>query len=323
MKYINLIIVTLIVLVAASCSKDEIELTLMNDFLKKTEAPPVAGEKLEFAYAMATREGFLKTATAEVTFAGASGTGFETKSYHVDSKGTDIGVLVADTSTVSTLSSATFKKDTVAATLRFTYVVPKEAKGKIINITFKVESTLGKVTTIKSPDYKVSNIDIARNIIMTNKNACYFSLETMKSYTEAEVNTQNMQDKIDLIYGYDATTPAPEKYAYGHALLSPSTEAKYLNGRTVPVNFKLNKSKIEKKVFLNDMLLSGALPATYVDDIDLQTLDISHALDFILGIVAKNSVLIESEDGKYRAYIYISAAASSKLTFSVKRLTMK
>jgi len=323
MKYIHQLLIAFVVLVATACSKDVIEPTLMNDFLKKTEAPPVVGEKLEFAYAMATREGFLKNATAEVSIAGASGTGFETKSYHVDSKGTDVGVLVADTSTVSILSSAVFNKDTVSAALRFTYVVPKEAKGKTIQITFKVESTLGQVTTITTPVYNISNIEIARNVVMTNKNACYFSLETMKSYTEAQVNDQNMQDKIDLIYGYDPTTPAPERYAYGHALLSPSTEVKYLNGRTVPANFKLNKSKIEKKVYLNDMLLSGVLPATYVDDIDLQTLEISHALDFILGIVSKNSVLVESEDGKYRAYIYVTSAASSKLTIGVKRLTIE
>ena len=55
-----------------------------------------------------------------------------------------------------------------------------------------------------------------------------FSLETMQAYTEAEVVAEGLSDKIDLIYIYAALTP--DGYLYGHSLVSPGADEKYLNG---------------------------------------------------------------------------------------------
>ena len=321
MKYFNRLIFALIFLSFTSCSKTEIESVITNDFLKKTESPPVVGEKLEFAYAMATKIGNLSKVSAIVTYPGLTGTGFETKSYRTNSSGAEIGVIVADTLTVNNTSTATFKIDTNASTLRYTYIVPPEAKGKTINVTFKVESSDGKSISVTTPRYKISKVDIAKNIIMTNNNACYFSLETMKSYTEAQVISQNLQSKIDLVYIYSATSGL---YTYGHALVSPGTESTYLNGKVIPSDFVKNISRLEKKAFINDMLLSGIVPATYVDDIDFETFNLSQAASFVLDLktASRNSVFVESADGKYRAYLYVNNATTSNLTFSLKRFTV-
>ena len=316
-KYITALIILLTVI---SCS-EEAEKTLRDDYLMKTVAPAIVGEPIEFAYAMGALEGLLKSAVAEVNIAGAPGTGFDNQSYHTDSRGNDIGVLVADTSTDGNMSSAIFTVDTVAATLRYSYIVPEEAKGKEVSISFQAESTTGEKVTTNTPAFHVSKMDIKRDIVMSNADVCYFSLETMEAYTEAEVEAQGMTDKIDLIYGYDALTP--EGFIYGHALFSPGSDEEYLNGRTVPAAFRKNKTKIEKYVFILDMQLSGAVPATYVDDIDFETLDLSHALDYILGIKNNNSAFIESEDGKYRAYIFVNSARSRRLTFGIKRYVME
>jgi hypothetical protein len=321
MKYIDKIILALIIFGFVSCSKTEIESVLTHDFLKKTEAPPVVGEKLEFAYAMATKASKLTSVTAIVTFPGSTGTGFETKSYRTNASGTEVGTVVADTSTVSATSTATFRVDTNASTLRYTYVVPPAAKGKNISVTFKVQSADGKSVSLTTPEYRVSNVDIAKNVVMTNNNACYFSLETMKSYTEAQVIAQNLAAKIDLVYIFSATSGG---FIYGHALVSPGTESTYLNGKIIPATFAKNVSKLEKKAFINDMLLSGIVPATYVDDIDFQTLNLSQAASFVLDLktTARNSVFVESADGKYRAYLYINNSTTSNLTFSLKRFTV-
>jgi hypothetical protein len=300
---------------------EENEPTIQNDYIMKTIAPAIVGEPVEFAYAMGTHTGTLKVATAEASIAGGSGTGFDSKFYHTDKSGKEVGILAADTLTQNNISTATFSLDTAAATLRFKYIVPNEAIGKSFSVTFKGTNSANETTSISTPQYRVSKMNLKRDIIMTDKNAAYFSLETMKSYTESEVIANGMQDKIDLIYLYDAVNV--NGFPFGHALVSPATDTKYLNGRIVPESFKKNKTKIEKHVFIKDMQLSGEIPANFVDDIDLETLDLSVSLDFILGISPKNSAFVESADGKYRAYIYFNKAASRKLTFGIKRLKVE
>lgn len=309
-------------LMILSCSKDEDSTSLQDSFLKKDVGPAIAGETLEFAYAMATLDGSLTSAKATVNFTGAEGTGFDPHSYHTDSRGNDVGVLVATVSAEEGNYNAVFDVvDTMAATLRFNYVIPEEAKGQSLSITFTVESSTGEVVSTTTPSYPVSSMDLKRDIVMTNDDVCYFSLETMQAYTEAEVIDAGMQDKIDLIYNYDAITP--EGYLYGHALVSPATEEKYLNGKTIPASFARNNTKIEQLAFLRDMQFSGEVPAHFVDDIDLETLDLSLATNFILRIFSGNSAFVESADGRYRAYLYFNEARSRTLTFGIKRLEIQ
>ena len=130
-----------------------------------------------------------------------------------------------------------------------------------------------------------------------------------------------MEDKIDLIYIYDALNP--EGLKYGHALVSPGSDERYFNELNVPSSFRINKTKIEKKAYLWDSHFTGEVPAVYVDDIDLETLDLTGATDFILGISKRTSAFLETDDGRYRAYIYVNNARSSKLTFGIKRIEIQ
>jgi len=324
MQYLNKAFSVLIITVMMlSCSKDVEDNTLTNDFLKKTEAPPVVGEPLDFAYAIATKRGKLIKATATVSIEGAPGTGFDTRSYYTNSAGTQIGVAVADTITKGSVSNATFTVDTNAVTLRFKYIIPEAARGKSVRVSFSAETNEGISVILSSEEYKVSTVDLVRNVVMTNDNACYFSLETMKSYTEAQVNSNNLANKIDLVYHFKATTPGG--FTYGHSLLSTGTDAVQLNGKAIPTNFEKKSTKMEKKAFVNDMLLSGIVPSTYVDDIDFQTLNLANASDFVVDLrtASRNSVFVESADGKYKAYLYINNATATNLTFSMKRYTVK
>jgi hypothetical protein len=324
MQYLSKVLNVLIVSIALiSCSKDIDDSILTNDFLKKTEAPPVVGEPIDFAYAIATKQGKLSKATATVSIEGAPGTGFETRSYYTNSAGAEIGIAVADTATKGSVSTATFKVDTNAVTLRFKYIIPEAARGKTVRVSFRAETKEGLSITLSSEEYKVSTVDLARNVVMTNNNACYFSLETMKSYTEAQVNANNLANKIDLVYHFKATTPGGG--VYGHSLLSTGTASVPLNGKTIPANFEKKSTKMEKKAFINDMLLSGIVPSTYVDDTDFQTLNLNNAADYIVDLrtTSRNSVFVESADGKYRAYLYINNATATNLTFSMKRYTTK
>jgi hypothetical protein len=320
MKIIRYIVFLSAFLGVVSCAEEE-EVLLMDDFIMKTYAPAIAGEPLDFAYAMGAMEGTLVSATASVNIAGAPGTGFDPNSYHVDSRGNDVGVIVADTITEGDLSSATFTADTALATLRYRYVIPEEAMGETVSITFSAESSIGETVTTTTDEYRISNMILKRDILLTDEDVCFFSVEDMQGYTEAEVIAGGLQDKIDLIYIYDALNP--DGFVYGHALVSPGSDEKYFNEVNVPADFRINSTLIEKKAYLWDNHFTAEVPTVYVDDIDLETLDLSGAADFVLGITSKNSVFIETADGRYHAYLYINNARGGELTFGIKRLEIQ
>jgi len=320
MKPLNYILCFSVLVYLVSCS-EESETLLKDDYIMKTYAPALAGEPIEFAYAMGAMEGYLSSASAQVNIPGAAGTGFDPSSYHVDARGNDVGVLVADTSTEGGTSTAIFTYDTIVATLRYSYIVPEDAKGQNLSIRFSAESSTGETVSTTVPEFRVSNITMKRDIELTDEDVCYFSVEDMRGYTEAEVIANGLENKIDLIYIYDALNP--EGYKYGHALVSPGSDEKYFNEVNVPASFRINQTKIEQRAYLWDSHFTGEVPAVYVDDIDLETLDLTGAADFSLGITKRTSAFIETDDGRYRAYIYVNNARSSTLTFGIKRLKMQ
>jgi len=305
MKTLKYILSPLLVASMLACT-EETEPLLRDDYLMKTYGPAIVGEPMEFAYALGAMEGVLASATAEVNIAGAEGTGFDPNSYHVDARGNDVGVPVADVSTEGNLSSATFTADTVVATLRYTYIVPEEARGQDISVTFSAESTTGQTVSTTIPEFTISNMTMERDIVLSDQDVCYFSVANMQGYTEAEVIANGLEDKIDLIYIYDALNP--EGYKYGHALVSPGANERYFNELNVPASFRINNTLIEKQAYLWDNHFTGEVPAVYVDDIDLETYDLTGAADFILGITRRNSAFMETADGIYRAYIYVNEA---------------
>ncbi len=319
MKAIKYVLSLLVLVSMISCTEEET--LLKDDYIMKTYAPAVAGEAIEFAYAMGAMEGTLSAATAQVNIPGAAGTGFDPNSYHTDSRGNDVGVLVADVSTEGETSTALFTYDTAVATLRYSYVVPEEAKGQTVSITFSAESSIGETVSTTTPEFKISNITMKRDIVLSDEDVCFFSVENMQGYTEAEVIANGLEDKIDLIYIYDALNP--DGFKYGHSLVSPGSDEKYFNEVNVPESFRINHTLIEKKAYLWDSHFTGEVPAVYVDDIDLETLDLTGAADFSLDMSTRTSAFLVTEDGRYHAYIYINNARGGEMTFGIKRLEIQ
>ncbi|MDR1526739.1 MAG: DUF4466 family protein [Dysgonamonadaceae bacterium] len=345
MKTISILLLTAVCFFI-SCSDDN-ESLLKNDLIKKTMAPAIAGEKIDFAYAIGTLSGKLATAQAEASIAGAAGTGFEWYSYYTASNeitvdgtrypgGSEVPVKsVKETSTSGAVSTATLEDkidevymnpsvphgtrmvDLIAVTLRYSYIVPAEAKGQKVSFVFSAKSSTGESVSYKTPEYNVSKMDMKRLIPLTTANVCYFSIENMAAYTLAEVNSQNLSDKIDFIYIHQAKL---DNFDYGHAFVSPGTDPKYIaTPNVIPGNWTKNSTRMEKRADVRDAQLKGSIPNVYIDDIDFQTLQLDQAYDFVLNFAADEGAFMKTANGKYAAYVYINRLATGTVTVSIKR----
>lgn len=297
----------LIVLGLASCQEKEYEIpepvsALSNDVIKRSLGPNIVGLLIEFAYAMALPKvkGKLMTAQVEASIAGAAGTYLEHRSFNTNSAGQDVPVLVGSPSVNSSnLTKVTFTVDTNAATLRYFYVVPEEARGKFVSFTFSAISSDGSTATYKLGPYNVSKMDIKRTIAVSNNGSAFISIEDMAVYTAA--TAAPVAAKIDLVYLF-RTTPA----AFTHALVSPGSDPVYLPGVALPAGVN-RKTKLRKVFNLQDRNLAQLQFGIYVDDKDFQEIDLTDAPDYAIGLRAEAGVWVETQDKKYRAYIYINS----------------
>ncbi len=346
MKLFKYAILSVLALACFSCSDDG-DSALQNDWLKKTTAPAIAGEKIEFAYAMGTTEGQLSQAEARASIAGAAGTDFEPYSWFtartkiqigdkVYQAGEDVPLLtVKDASTSGAVSTATLmdkidetymrpsvaygtsQVPMIAVTLRYAYVVPEEAKGQNISFTFSSTSSTGAKASCSTQSYKVSKMDMKRLIGMESEGACYFSIADMKAYTKEEVTAQNLAGKIDFIYLYQEKLNG---FEYKHSFVSPATDPKFIAIAGIVPAGATNKTPMEKRANVRDAQLKGDTPNVYIDDIDFQTLDLGEALDYALTFNKDDGAFMKTADGKYAAYIYVNNIDNSgKMTVSIKR----
>ncbi len=289
-------------------------------------------------------------AEAIASFAGATGTDFELYSWFtargdisvngVNYRGGDEVPLqtVKDASTSGATSVAnmmetidthyfnpsvavgTSQSELIAATLRYNYVVPAEAKGKSFHITFTATSTTGSKVTYETPSYPVSKMDMKRLIELENGAACCFSLEDMAAYTTAEA--ASMGNKIDFIYNYQAKTD--DGFDYGHSFVSPATDPKFIALSGIIPSGASNDTPMEQRAQVHDAQLKGANPAVYVDDVDFETLDLSRAFNYVLNLKNDDGVFMKSADGKYAAFVYVNRIDNSgKVTISLKRYPLK
>lgn len=346
MKLSKYVMLSVIALSCFSCSDDD-DSSLKNDLIKKTVAPAIAGEKMEFAYAMGAQSGQLGTAEVRASIAGAEGTNIEPYSWFTArtkmeingitySAGTDVPLqTVKEASTNGTLSTATMMEKVdqhymnptvafgtnqaplIAATVRYAYIVPAEAKGKNVSFTFSSTSSTGDKASYSTPSYPVSKMDMKRLIEMGNQGACYFSIEEMKAYTKEEVVAQSMASKIDFIYIYQDKLNG---FDYKHSFVSPATDPQFIAIAGIVPAGATNKTLIEKHANIRDAQLKGEAPNVYIDDIDFQTLDISHAVDYALTFSKDDGAFMKTADGKYAAYVYVNSIDNSgKMTVSIKR----
>ncbi|MCW3091043.1 MAG: hypothetical protein JWP81_2112 [Ferruginibacter sp.] len=313
----------LLLLSFAACKKEEYAIPdpvseLSNDCIKRTLGPNIVTLPIEFAYAMALpkAKGKLVSAQVEASIAGAAGTFLENRSFYTKSNGADTGITIGSPSVNDgKITKVTYTVDTSAATLRYFYVIPEEARGLSVSFTFSATSSDGKTASFKMGPYAISKMHMVKNMAVSNNNNAYISIENMAVYnsTTAVANA----GKIDLVYLYRATPTA-----FTHALVSPAADPVYLPGVTLPAG--VNRSAKVNKVFnLQDRNLANLQYGIYIDDKDFQEINLQTAPNYALGLKAEAGVWVETTDGKYRAYIFVNSVnANGSAVISMLRYTL-
>jgi len=326
LKYYSLTFLTLLVVFFTACQDDKYSLPtlepgLHNDCIKRTLGPNVVGLNLEFAYAMALpkSEGKITSAQVEASIAGGSATYMEYRSFSTNSSGVDVPVTIGSPSITSgTKTEVIFSKDTCAATLRYYYIIPEEARGKTVTFTFSAKASNGQTVSYEMGPYTIAKMDMKLDLVVSDNNNSYISIADMTAYNAANAATNAA--KIDLVYLYRSYTTA----SFNHALVAPSASADYKPGITLPAGVS-NSAKIVKVWALRDQQLARLQYGVYIDDVDFQQLDFTGAPDYAINLRAEAGTWIETADGKYRAYIYINKIDNTKkeMTISIKRFLMK
>ena len=305
----------------SSCSDDESP--LRNDLLRKDVGPVLVGNTLEFAYAIGSTDGTpIKAVEVTASFPGAEGTGIAINSRYTNpDNGEEEEVRIAtETSTEGTVSKA-YIVDTVAATIRYFYVVPEVARGSKIKFHFRSITGTGEAT-VQSPEYTVSNVEIFKNLSLSSGERSCFSLETMQSYSVAQVEEMGIAGKIDFIYTYKPTMGSG--WSFAHGLVSPSNEKGYLYPVEIPSG-AANRTLMEKRYWPDGQVNTSGVPTIYVDEIDLRQAALDGVTAHAYELGQDQGVLIKSHDGKYIAYLYINETSSNlkRMSFAIKRLTLK
>lgn len=320
-KYCILALLMLLIMSVSACKKDGITTELKNDCIKRTLGPNVVGLNIEFAYAMALpyNMGKIVSANVEASIPGAAGTYLENRSFYTDANGDDIGITIGNASVTNGASTeVNFTKDTCAATLRYFYFIPDEARGKTVSFTFSTKASNGEGVSYSMGPYTIAKMDLKLDIVASDNNLCYISIADMAVYNAATAAT--IPDKIDLVYLYRVIPGI----TFAHALVSPASNAEYLPGITLPAGVT-NSTKFIKVWALRDFHLARLQYGIYIDDLDFQVIDFTNAPNYGINMKTESGAWVETADGKYRAYLFVNAVSNSAKTMkiSIKRLTIK
>lgn len=323
-KYYSLLLIVCLALGFASCDDDGYEVpkgktALQNDCIKRSLGPNIVGGEIEFAYAMALGKGYgtLVSAKVEASIAGASDTYLEHRSYHTGNDKNDVGVVVGSPSvTEGKTTQVTFVVDTCAATLRYYYVIPEEARGKSVSFTFSATDSNGKTVSYKMGQYGISNMDMKLDIVLTDNS--YFSIVDMETYTD--LVAANDPNKVDVIYLYRRLTNVD----FLHTLVAPSADEEYRPDVILPAGAN-NNTPLLRTYNAIDQQLARDQYGVFIDDLDFQRITFDNAPDFAVNMKKDAGVWTETADGQYRAFIYVNAVNNVKkeMTVSVKRLKVK
>jgi hypothetical protein len=312
-------------LILIGCKKQEYELPkpkdgLQNDAIKRTLGPNIAGEPIEFAYAMALlpNQGKLVSAKVEATIAGGTGTYLDNNSYHTDASGMDVPVEIGlPSETKGAVTTITFGKDTSAATLRYYYIIPEDAKGQTVSFKFSATSSNGQTITYDLGPYTISKMDMVRGLNLKNGDRAYISIEDMAVYNEEEASANPA--KIDLVYLYRNISGK----AFNHALVSPGADPVYLPDVALPAGAN-RSTKLRKEFNLQDYNLAALQYGIYIDDLDFQKIDLTESPNYGINLKAESGAWVETSDGKYKAYIYFNSVnnGSASAIISIKRYAL-
>lgn len=326
LKYYSLLSIICLTFLFTACQDDEYVIPaagteLQNDCIKRSLGPNLSGRSIEFAYAMALPEakGKLVSAQVEATIAGATGTYMEYRSFYTNNSGVDVGITVGSPSVTSgTKTDVQFVKDTCAATLRYFYIIPDEARGKTVSFKFSAKASNGQTVSYNMGPYTIAKMEMKLDLVLSDNNNSYLSIADMAVYnaTSAAANAA----KIDLVYLYRSIAGI----SFLHALVSPGSDSQYLPDITLPSG--VNRITPFWKVYgLRDQQLSRLQYGIYVDDVDFTALDFTNAPNYGINMKAESGAWVETADGKFRAYIFVNKIDNTKkeMTVSIKRYLMK
>lgn len=313
-----------------SCESDEDEATLNNKCIKRSLGPNVIGQEIEFVYAMAIQPsaGKLVSVEVEASIQGDAATWLEHRSYHTKLDGIDTAVVIGSPSVnADNKTKVEFKVDTCAAALRYYYVIPESAKGKTVSFTFSALASNGETVSMQMGPYAIAEMDMVLDLPVSAA-SCYISIEDMAVYNAATAAT--IPNKIDLVYLYKNYNT--DSVPFNHSFVAPAADAKkYLPGITLPAG--VNRNTKIRDVGIKDAHLARlhlktpaeAQPALYIDDIDLRNIDMSNMPNWALDIITNDGMWIETQDGKYKAYIFANEMRKGRAggTISMKRYTVK
>lgn len=297
-------------------------LPINNKCLKRTQGPNIVGNDIYFVYAMAMPygSGQFQTCTVEASIAGAPETWLEHNSYHTNSSGFDVPVPVGEPSVNDgNLTTVTFNTDTCAASLRYYYRIPEEARGKEVSFRFTATARDGRKVSMKMGPYAVSRQYMKRDITLS-KSRCYISLEDMAAYTLEEARA--IPDKIDLIYLWRNKTN--QGVEFGHTFAAPAADREWLDDVEVPADMTRDVRLRKEWGIIDGHLTDDPDYGTYIDDIDFETIKLSDMPNYCVNMKEKGGMWIETADGRYRAYLYINSLRStSGGVISIKRYDLQ
>ncbi len=310
-------------LLIIGCKKEEYAIptakdVLQNTAIKRTLGPNIVTQTIDLAYSAAIlpSKGKLTSIQVDATIAGATGTLLENRSFFTNGSGVDVGVTVGTPSvSEGTKSTVNFTVDTSAATLRYTYVIPEEARGKTVSFTFSAKSSNGETVSTTMGPYTVAKMDMIR-LLNVKTDSAYISIADLKVYDPktAAANTS----KIDLIYLFRNITTS----AFNHALISPASDTAYRAGLVLPTGLA-NSTKMQKVFNLQDFNLARLQFGIYIDDKDFQDIDLTNAPNYALNLRAEAGVWVQTADNKYKAYVFInSVTATGTAVISIKRYAL-
>jgi Domain of unknown function (DUF4466) len=305
------------------CKKEEYAIptakdVLQNTAIKRTLGPNIVTQTIDLAYSAAIlpSKGKLTSIQVDATIAGATGTLLENRSFFTNGSGVDVGVTVGSPSVnEGTKTTVNFTVDTSAATLRYSYVIPEEARGKTVSFTFSAKSSNGETVSTTMGPYTVAKMDMVR-LLNVKTDSAYISIADLKVY-DPKTAAANAS-KIDLIYLFRNITTS----AYNHALISPAADTAYRAGLVLPTGLT-NSTKMQKVFNLQDFNLARLQFGIYIDDKDFQDIDLTNAPNYALNLRAEAGVWVQTADNKYKAYVFInSVTATGTAVISIKRYAL-
>lgn len=318
-----------------------VEQELIQYIKKDYDAPVIVNNRIDFAFAIASRDGSsLDRFEITASYPGQPGTTVDPNVYWTLTDGvTHSREMLTGITTNGAVTSgavidgiewypgagATSGYSSQAVTMRYSYIVPEEARGGTLQFRITSTNRNGKTQQYSTLEYSVENMDMLEEVVLSdppdNSGKRYFSISEMKSYTLAEVEAQNKSAVIDFVYRFDAggiPTPGGGSVVLNSCIAAPSNSV-YLDDGYVPGNWTRNATVIESRKW-DDMQLKEAPPKNFVTDMDIQNITFGGNTFGEYDLRKDFGLVMKTADGRYHAFIYLKEVGQGTVTIGVKRL---